>query len=126
MSFVPDIIKEASRNLRANMTEAEKVLWDEIKDRKVWYKFLRQKPMYMFTESNGQDRFIIPDFYCAEKKLIIEVDGSIHNQQDILNLDRVKQDLLEWKWLQVLRLKNEDVINNIDFVLQIIHNKLTK
>jgi very-short-patch-repair endonuclease len=35
MSFVPDIIKEASRNLRANMTEAEKVLWDEIKDRKV-------------------------------------------------------------------------------------------
>jgi len=82
--------------------------------------------MYMFTESNGQDRFIIPDFYCAEKKLIIEVDGSIHNQQDILNLDRVKQDLLEWKWLQVLRLKNEDVINNIDFVLQIIHNKLTK
>ena len=126
MSFVPDIIKEASRNLRANMTEAEKVLWDEIKDRKVWYKFLRQKPMYMFTESNGQDRFIIPDFYCAEKKLIIEVDGSIHNQQDILNLDRVKQDLLEWKWLQVLRLKNEDVINNIDFVLQRIHNKLTK
>ena len=126
MSFVPDIIKEASRNLRANMTEAEKVLWDEIKDKKVWYKFLRQKPMYMFTESNGQDRFIIPDFYCAEKKLIIEVDGSIHNQQDILNLDRVKQDLLEWKWLQVLRLKNEDVINNIDFVLQIIHNKLTK
>ena len=82
--------------------------------------------MYMFTESNGQDRFIIPDFYCAEKKLIIEVDGSIHNQQDILNLDRVKQDLLEWKRLQVLRLKNEDVINNIDFVLQIIHNKLTK
>jgi very-short-patch-repair endonuclease len=49
----------------------------------------------MFTESNGQNRFIIPDFYCAEKKLIIEVDGSIHNKQDILNLDSVKQELLE-------------------------------
>jgi very-short-patch-repair endonuclease len=53
--------------------------------------------MYIFTENNGQDRFIIPDFYCAEKKLIIEVDGGIHNEQEILNLDNIKQELIEVK-----------------------------
>lgn len=126
MSFVPDMIKEASRKLRSNMTDAEKILWDEMKERKLWYKFLRQKPMYMLTDGNGQDRFIIPDFYCAEKKLIIEVDGSIHNEQEVLNLDNVKQELIEMKWLTVLRIKNEEIINDVDFVLQTIYNKLTK
>lgn len=126
MSFVPDVIKEAARKLRMNMTDAEKRLWEEIKEKRMWYKFLRQKPMYVFTETNGNHRFIIPDFYCAEKNLIIEVDGGVHNEREVLYLDQVKQELLNQKWLQVLRIKNEDVLNNMNTVLRDICNKLTK
>jgi very-short-patch-repair endonuclease len=53
--------------------------------------------MYVFTETNGNHRFIIPDFYCAEKNLIIEVDGGVHNEREVLYLDQVKQELLNQK-----------------------------
>jgi very-short-patch-repair endonuclease len=58
--------------------------------------------------------------------LIIEVDGGVHNEREVLYLDQVKQELLNQKWLQVLRIKNEDVLNNMNTVLRDICNKLTK
>ena len=71
---IPDIIKEVARDLRKNMTPAEKLLWESIRRDISGFRFLRQKPLYVFTEDSGQARFIIPDFYCHSKKLIIEVD----------------------------------------------------
>jgi very-short-patch-repair endonuclease len=108
------------------MTDAEKILWEYVRDKKLWYKFLRQNPMYVFTENNWQNRFIVPDFYCAERKLIIEVDWSVHHEKEILDLDQIKEDLINKKWLQIIRIKNEDIFNNIDLVIQDILKQLTK
>jgi len=71
---IPDVIKEAAREMRKNMTPAEQKLWEYIRRDISGYRFLRQKPLYVFTENFGQERFIIPDFYCYEKKLILEID----------------------------------------------------
>lgn len=67
--LTPDIIKEASRNLRKNMTESEIILWSFIKWWNIWGRFLRQKPIYVFTENNWLDRYIIPDFLLSWKEI---------------------------------------------------------
>ena len=114
---IPDVIKEASKNLRNSMTKSEVILWQYIKSWKLWVKFLRQKPIYVFSENNWLDRFLIPDFYCYEKKLIIEIDGSIHYLKEVLNLDIEKEKLLNNLWYRVIRIKNEEINNNIKTVL---------
>ena len=84
---IPDIIKETARELRKNMTESEVILWSFIKWSKLGVKFLRQKPVYVFTENSGLDRYIIPDFYCFEKKIILEIDWSVHETSEVHELD---------------------------------------
>jgi len=120
---IPDIIKEASKNLRNSMTKSEVILWQYIKSWKLWVKFLRQKPIYVFSENNWLDRFLIPDFYCYEKKLIIEIDGSIHYLKEVLNLDIEKEKILNNLWYKVIRITNNEINNNIkNALLKIKHN----
>ena len=103
MKAIPDIIKIASRELRKNMTESEKNLWEEIKARKLnWLKFWRQSPTYVFTEDSWLDRYIIPDFLCSEYKLIIELDWNIHNKKEVYLLDREKEKLLPMNMMMIL------------------------
>ena len=93
---IPDYIKEIARNLRKNMTPAEEIFWNRVRAGRLWgMKFQRQFPIYVFTEDSWLERFVIPDFVCFEKKLIIEIDGSIHNTEEIIELDTVKEKLLE-------------------------------
>ena len=121
MKTIPDIIKTASRDLRKNMTEAETLLWNEIKARQLnWLKFWRQSPTYIYTEDSWLDRYVIPDFLCSEYKLIIELDWSIHNKQDVYLLDREKEKLLKGLWYTILRFQNKEVLENIKWVLQTI------
>lgn len=120
---VPDIIKEAARELRKNMTPAEKLLWDNIRRDISGFRFLRQKPLYVFTEDSGQDRFIIPDFYCYEKKLVLEIDWKIHENSEIYSLDREKEKLLLSQWIEVMRITNEEIFEDIGKVMQKISTK---
>lgn len=120
----PDIIKIAAQNLRNNSTPSEVLVWNEIKNEKLWAKFLRQKPVYVYTEDNWLDRFIIADFYCFEKKLIIEIDGNIHDFEEVYELDRVKEELLKNLWYRVIRVKNEEVLSDMDGVLEMIRECL--
>lgn len=94
MYYTPDEIVEISRNLRKNMTPSEKILWNCVKGEKLGIKFLRQHPLYVLTEDSGQHRFIISDFYNHELKLIVELDGSIHDISEVFELDRLKEKLL--------------------------------
>ena len=120
---IPDVIKEASKNLRNSMTKSEVILWQYIKSWKLWVKFLRQKPIYVFSENNWLDRFLIPDFYCYEKKLIIEIDGSIHYLKEVINLDIEKEKILNNLWYKVIRITNNEINNNIkNALLKIKHN----
>lgn len=117
MYIVPNNIIEIWRKLRLNMTESEKKIWNELRNKKLWVKFLRQNPMYVFTENNWLNRFIIPDFYCKEKNLILEIDWNIHNLEEVLELDLEKEKLVNNLWIKVIRIKNEDILNNLYNVL---------
>ncbi len=121
----PKIISELARNLRNNMTPAEKILWEHIRRDALWYRFLRQKPLYLYTDDSWLDRFIIPDFYCHQKQLIIEVDGSIHTIPQVYELDRIKEDFLQNQWIEVWRISNADILGDIDWVLSELHKRLS-
>jgi very-short-patch-repair endonuclease len=119
-----DIIKRAARELRKNMTEAESVLWEELRNDKLGYRFLRQKPLHVYTESNSFDRFIIVDFFCKKRKLIIEVDGNIHNKEEIYVLDRHKEELLYSNDYSIIRIQNKDIFENVDKCIERIQSRL--
>ena len=125
MKAMPGIIKETARKLRKNMTKSEKVLWENIRRWNIlWKQFQKQKPIYVYTENSWLARYIISDFYCAESKLIIELDWNIHDLKEVLELDNYKEKLLTNIWYKVIRFKNEEIFNNIDKVLEKIKIEL--
>ncbi len=124
MKKVPDIIKSAARDLRKNMTPSEKILWDAIRYDITWYRFLRQKPMYVYTENSWLDRFIIPDFYCHEAKILIEIDGKIHNIPEVLSLDTCKDKFTDKLWIKTLRFTNIQIQEDLNWVMSEIKNTL--
>jgi very-short-patch-repair endonuclease len=97
--------------LKKEMTEAEKIMWKKLRNRKInGLKFRRQHPIGKF----------ILDFYCYELRLAIEIDGNIHKQEDIKEKDEGRTYMLtEWE-ITVLRFTNEEVINKMAFVLETI------
>jgi very-short-patch-repair endonuclease len=114
-------IKEKARQLRNNPTIAESLLWKELKSKKFFgLKFLRQHPI-IYESKKKEHFFFIPDFYCASKKLIIEVDGKIHNYQK--NRDEHRVVILKSCNLSILRIKNEE-LENIGAVLKKIEQHL--
>jgi len=70
-------------------------------------KFLRQHPVQL--KFMGKKRFFVGDFYCAEKKIIIEIDGKIHENQ--VEYDNLRDHLIKEMGIRVIRIKNEDLID---------------
>lgn len=104
---------ELAKELRNNMTFAEKQLWAKLSKNQInGLKFRRQHPINNF----------IADFYCHSAKLIIEVDGGIHNFQK--DYDKGRDYELNSLGLKVLRFSNEEVLNDLDKVLIKIINNL--
>lgn len=100
------IIKGA-RELRKNMTTAEKTLWIYLSNRgMVKEKFRRQHPISGF----------IVDFYCPAKRLAVEIDGSSHNNKK--EYDQQRQTILEANNISFLRFTNAQIFNSLDSVLR--------
>lgn len=115
------VIKKHARELRNGMTDSEKLLWEKLRNRKLsGYKILRQHPIVYKADYKGLNYFIA-DFYCNEKKAVIELDGPIH--QDTEEYDNFRDAEMKEKGITVLRINNED-LKNIDEVLQKINNFL--
>lgn len=111
-----------ARDLRKNPTESEKIFWNLVRDRRfLGKKFLRQHPI--FYDIYGKESFFIADFYCHEKKLIVELDGNIHNYQ--LSQDNLRAEILNNLGLQIIRFRNDFVINNIHAVKSELTKLLT-
>lgn len=103
--------KARAAELRKRMTQAEKVLWQQVRNRKVGgLKFRRQHPVDIF----------ILDFYCHERRLAIEVDGEIHNQKDQMEWDESRTFGLNEFGIQILRCSNDDVISHTERVVDSI------
>jgi len=106
MTGLPTSIKRA-RALRQNMTDSEDLLWANLRNRKMLgLKFLRQHPI-IYQVSQNRPFYFIADFYRAEKKLVLEVDGLIHEFQK--EEDAHREDILKSMDLNILRIKNEEV-----------------
>ncbi len=98
---------------RKNPTEAEDRLWQEVRNRKIkGYKFRRQHPV------NG----FIPDFVCLQKKLIIEIDGDYHNEEEQKNYDEIRTRWLAANAYKLMRFTNEQVLQNTGWVVEQIGN----
>jgi len=80
--------------------------------------------MYVFTKNNWLNIFIITEFYCNEKNLIIEVDWSIHDLEEVVELDLEKEKLVNNLWIKVIRIKNQDIKNNLTIVINKIKANL--
>jgi predicted helicase len=107
---IPPQLLENARGLRKNQTEAEEMLWQLLRGRKLNnLKFRRQHPL-----SAG---FIL-DFYCAEAKLGIEIDGGYHNEIEQKEYDEQRTEVIKQYGINIIRFTNEDVINNTFEVLQ--------
>lgn len=108
-------IIDLSREHRKNPTPSEKKLWEFLRLRRfMGLKFLRQKPV-SYGNTNNKAHFFIADFYCAAEKLIVEVDGEIHNYQKEYN--RYKDEILTELGYRVFRIKNEE-LKNVEEVLK--------
>jgi len=118
-----DMFYDASQNihknandLRKRTTNAEKLLWEKLRNRQLnGLKFRRQHPVSIF----------IADFYCHEQKLIIELDGEIHNTIENQEYDKNRTKEIEKYGIKVIRFKNEEIENNMSDVLKIIVENLT-
>ncbi|MBI3169126.1 MAG: endonuclease domain-containing protein [Chloroflexi bacterium] len=113
------IILQRAREMRHPQTPAEATLWRGIRNRNLGYKFRRQHPI---------NRFII-DFYCAQAKLCIELDGESHLEADQIQYDAARTEFLEILGYKVIRFTNNDVRYNIHAVvaeiIKTIENILT-
>jgi very-short-patch-repair endonuclease len=87
------------------MTPAEKRVYATVRNRKfMGLKFLRQHPIRV--EIDNQKRFFVPDFYCAAKKLVLEIDGAVHDNQ--LEYDTLRTWVINQLGMRVARIKNQD------------------
>lgn len=113
---MPEIIRSTTRDLRKNQTPSEKILWNILRNRNLMgKKFLRQHAIYF--KYQGQTRFFTADFYCYEAKLVIEVDGKIHENQ--VEYDEYRTFLINQLGFRVERIKNEELRDIADVVAKI-------
>lgn len=116
-----DLVKYTARKLRQDQTEAEELLWRELRGRRFkGIKFLRQHPIIF--EYYRKKRFIVSDFYCHKSKLIIELDGGIHEKQK--DYDEAKDYVIKSLGFRVLRFTNEKVFRDKSGVLDVIEKHL--
>jgi very-short-patch-repair endonuclease len=102
---------ERARQMRAEPTPVEALLWKKLRKQQLeGLKFRRQHIIEYF----------IVDFYCPRAKLVIEIDGAVHDEQEEYDQEREKI-LREWGY-QVLRFKNEDIDKNLDLVVAGIYD----
>jgi very-short-patch-repair endonuclease len=108
---------EKAHGLRNNMTEAEKILWNELKNRKVFKtRFRRQHPIDIF----------VADLYCHEYKLVIEIDGEIHSIHEIQEHDDGRTYEIEKFGIKTLRFTNNQIFTDLDSVKENILKEVSK
>ena len=111
----PLVFKNA-RELRNNLTPAEQTIWLRLKEEFPQYKFRRQHPISIY----------IADFYCHKLKLVIEIDGSIHDAEEAKLKDAQRQKDLENLGLTVIRFTNEQIKNDAENVIERISSLIGK
>jgi very-short-patch-repair endonuclease len=95
------------RKLRKNSTPQEVILWSRLRRNQLGYKFRRQHSIGKY----------IMDFYCAEKNIVIEVDGGQHDEESVREYDKERSEYLERLNFKLLRFWDRDVNLNLEGVV---------
>lgn len=107
---------QRARELRNRSTHAEEILWQFLRTKPHGFKFRRQHPYSIY----------VLDFYCHPLKIVIEVDGSIHELEDVKQNDKERQLLLEKEGLLVIRFSNFQVEQELNKVIENIEQLILK
>jgi very-short-patch-repair endonuclease len=108
--FILPAILQRSRDLRHPLTPSEAMIWRVVRSRQVGFKIRRQQPI---------GRFIL-DFYCAEAKLAIEIDGDIHTDPDQAVYDAARTEWLQQRGYEVIRFEARQVDKDLSTVVDAI------
>ena len=103
-----------AREMRKNMTPEE---------RKLWYMYLQKHPRFRFRRQEIIGSYIA-DFYCAQAKLVIEIDGSQHFSEDAMSYDAARTAFFQQKNIHVLRFTNADINQRFPNVCETIEYHL--
>ncbi len=110
-------IFDNAKVLRQRSTKAEQYLWQMIRNRQLMgFKFRRQHPL----------KYFIADFYCHEALLVIELDGSIHELENIKSYDQQRETIINELGITVMRFSNDAVFLEADKVIEKIEAHLMK
>ncbi len=105
----PHYVVDLSRKLRKRSTATEKSLWQRLRSRQLdGLKFYRQFPIGRY----------IADFYCDELKLVVELEGGIHDKADQKEYDETRVSEFEGMGLTVMRIRNGEIENDMEIVLE--------
>ncbi len=108
-------LKILARNLRKNMTDAERLVWTKLRMKQLKNsQFYRQKIIGNY----------IVDFYCPKAKLVIEIDGGQHYMDEGKKKDKKRDSYIKKLGLKVLRFSDRDVLKNISSVSEEVFNNL--
>lgn len=105
---------ERAKELRREMTPAEKLLWEEVRAKKLGVRFRRQQVIQGF----------IVDFYCHKAGLVVEVDGDIHDLQ--IEEDERREKVLAEMGLRIVRFRNDEVVRDLSAVVGRIRELIDK
>jgi very-short-patch-repair endonuclease len=108
-------LKQFSRALRSNMTDAEQHLWWRLRNKQLGgVQFYRQKPLLSF----------IVDFYCPRAKLVIELDGAQHLEAEHQIKDAVRDEELSKLGIKVMRFDDRQVLTETEAVVAVIYDEV--
>ena len=110
------LLKEFAKKNKQHPTEAEKLLWECLRGKNLWFKFNRQHIVGDY----------IVDFICIEKSLVAEVDGGYHSEYEQIQKDEMRTESLRRMGFRVIRFANEDVYGRIQDVIDKIKEELFK
>ena len=108
------LLKKFAKKNKQYPTEAERLLWEYLRGKQLWFKFNRQHIVGDY----------IVDFICVERALVIEVDGGYHSEYEQMQRDEHRTEHLRQMGLRVIRFSNEDIFENIENVLDTIRKEL--
>ena len=106
-------LKPRARELRSKGPLSEVLLWKQIKTKKLGYHFYRQKPLGNY----------IVDFYCPALKLVVEIDGSSHDEKQ--EYDKFRDEFLKTIGLRTIHFLDKDIKNNLDEVINLLKEQMS-
>ena len=113
-----------ARELRQKMTPEEDFLWQMLRNRGIKGEKVRRQHPLIYKTRGWIKYFYIADFYCAFRKLVIELDGKHHEFGGQLEYDIARDAIINQMGLTILRIKNEELMYDVELVMKKIEGFL--